>query len=78
MREFYEMINSYKEAAKRLAERRRQLAEEIKVEWDTDRLHLLEQRAALLDTEKYEILQDMRAIQSYVKERENAKKKSIA
>lgn len=77
MTEFYEMIKRYQAEAKKLEERRRVLAEEIKNEWDTDRLHLLEQRAALLDTERYEILQDLRAISAYVKERENAEK-SIA
>lgn len=74
MKEFYEMMSRYRSEAKRLEERRKQLSEEIKNEWDTDRLHLLEQRAALLDTERYEILQDLRAISAYVKERENAKK----
>lgn len=78
MNEFYEMIKEYQSVAKRLDERRKQLAEEIKTECDLDRLRLLEQRMALIETEKYEVTEDLKALKAYVRERENAKKKSIA
>lgn len=78
MQGFDEMIKNYTAEADRLFEYRRKLIEEIKRERDVDRLHNLEERKALIEVERYEILDDLKAILSYVKEDSDAEKKDIA
>ena len=60
-----EMIKSYRKEAKRLSQYRKKLIEEMKSEQDTDKLHQLELRIYTLETERYEIMDDIRAMQEY-------------
>ena len=64
-----EMIAEYGREAKRLAEYKKKLIEEIKAEHDVDRLHELELRKDTVEAERYEILADMKAMISYEAER---------
>lgn len=63
------MIVEYGREARRLAEYKKRLAEEMKAERDTDRLRELELRKTTVETERYEILADMKAMISYEAER---------
>ena len=69
--EFREMISQYSAAAQALMERRRQIAAELKSERDVNKIKELELRKSVIEQERYEVLDDMRALISYVKEREN-------
>lgn len=64
------MIKQYREEARRLYERGREIAAMIKDEHDTEKIKLLEVRKATLDAERYEVLGDMREMISYERERD--------
>lgn len=68
--EFRELISQYSATAHALMERKRLIAAELKVERDVNRIKELELRKSTIESERYEVLEDMRALISYVKERE--------
>ena len=68
--EFREMISGYSAVAKGLAEHRKKLSAMIKEERDVNKKRELELRKSTVEAERYEVLEDMRALISYVKERE--------
>ena len=70
LREFRELISQYSAVAHALNARKRKLAEEIKAERDVEKLKNLVLRKSTVEAERYEVLADMRAMISYVKERE--------
>lgn len=74
MKSIREMIAEYGREARRLSEYKKRLAEEIKLERDTDRLRELELRKSTVEAERYEILADMKAMLSYEEERSKCKK----
>ena len=69
--EFREMISQYSATAHALMERKRQIVAELKAERDVNKTKELELRKSTIEAERYEVLEDMRALISYVKEREN-------
>lgn len=69
MEEFIQMAENYRAEAARLYEYRRRLASEIKTERDPDRLHILEEKKAVAEAERYEIIDDLRHIRDYISER---------
>lgn len=66
---FRQLAEQYRAEAKALADRREFLVRELAGEWDIDRRKNLEERCELLETERYELLWSLRAIQSYIRER---------
>lgn len=68
--EFREMIAEYSAVAKRLFEHRKKLAAMIKEERDVNKIRELELRKSTVEAERYEVLDDMRELISYVGERE--------
>lgn len=68
--EFRELISQYSAVAHRLMEHKRRLAAEISCERNVDRIKELELRKSTVEAERYEVLEDMRALISYVRERE--------
>ena len=67
--EFRQLAEQYRAEAKALADRREFLVRQLAGEWDIDRRKNLEERCELLETERYELLWSLRAIQSYIRER---------
>ncbi len=61
-----EMLDRYKQEADRLAAYSRRLESELALETDMEKVNLLVIRKKLIDTERYEILLDIRSIQEYV------------
>ena len=74
MSNFKNMIASYSLEARRLAEYKKRLAEQIRSERDTDKLRELELRKNTVEAERYEILADIRAMISYEAERDKCRK----
>ena len=70
LREFRALITQYSAAAHALNARKRELAEMISAERNVDKIKELELRKSTIEAERYEVLDDMRALISYVKERE--------
>lgn len=68
--EFRDLISQYSAVARTLMDQRRKLVAEIKNERDVDKLRELELRKSTIESERYEVLEDMRALISYVRERE--------
>lgn len=68
--EFRDMISLYSATAHALMERKRQIVAELKAERDVNKIKELELRKSTIEVERYEVLDDMRALISYVKERE--------
>lgn len=66
--EFREMIAEYSAVAKRLFEHRKMLAAMIKDERDVNKIRELELRKSTVEAERYEVLDDMRELISYVGE----------
>ncbi len=64
------LINEYHTQALLLEKRSKDLAQEIKTERDVDRLHVLERRKYTIDTERYEILRDIKDMLEYLSEEE--------
>lgn len=54
------MIEEYRAVASALEKRSKELAEMIKNERDVFALHRLERRKYIIDTERYEVLRDIR------------------
>lgn len=68
--EFREMIAQYRATAGALMECRRRIVEELKTERNINKIKELELRKSVIEAERYEVLDDMRELISYVKERE--------
>ena len=68
--EFREMIAQYRAIAGALMERRRGIVDELKTERNINKIKELELRKSVIEAERYEVLDDMRELISYVKERE--------
>lgn len=73
MSKIKEMIAEYGREARRLAEYKKRLTEEMKTERDVDKLHELELRKNTIEAERYEILADMESMMSYETEREKCR-----
>lgn len=71
--EFRELIADYSKQAHALNERRRQIMSELETEDDIEKRKSLELRKSVLEQERYEILDDMRSMILYVKERSDKK-----
>lgn len=73
-----EIAKNYHKEAARLNEYRRKLIQMIKAERDVDRLKDLEQRKSVIEAERYEIIDDLRALNSYIAERRRHEESDIA
>ena len=64
------IINEYCKEAQKLHKRSHELALEISIETDVDRLHSLERRKYTIETERNEILRDIKDMLAYLTEEE--------
>ena len=64
------LINDYHMQAQILERRSKKLALEIAAEADVDKLHSLERRKHTIDTERYEILRDIKDMLEHLNEEE--------
>ncbi len=64
------IINEYCKEAQKLHKRSHELALEISMETDVERLHALERRKYTIDTERNEILRDIKDMLAYLTEEE--------
>ncbi len=69
MEEFVMMAERYRREAARLNEYRLRLARLLADERDVDKRKDLELRKAVVEAERYEILDDLRALNRYIDER---------
>ncbi len=65
------MIEEYKEVAQALEKRSKELADMIKQERDVLKLHRLERRKYIIDTERYEVLRDIKDMTEILMREEN-------
>lgn len=65
------MIEEYKEVAQALDKRSKELADMIKQERDVLKLHRLERRKYIIDTERYEVLRDIKDMTEILMREEN-------
>ncbi len=68
--DYRNMLRNYIADARALADLKNRLRERLSAETDVDKRKDLELRIYTADTERYEILADMRGIMSYISERE--------
>ncbi len=67
-----EMIENYRREAETLNRYRQILAQKIALETDPDRLRELELRKETVEAERFEMIEDIRAMASYIAARKNA------
>lgn len=66
----YKMIIEYEMIADQLERRFREVKDEIKTERNVNKLHSLERRADLLQTERYEVLRDITDMKAHLSDLE--------
>ncbi len=76
MTDFKEMIKAYGAEARRLADYRKKLSAKISTETDVFKLRELLLRKSTVESERYEIIDDIRSLLEYERARENAEKTS--
>lgn len=74
--DFKEMIKAYGAEARRLADYRKKLSAKISTETDVFKLRELLLRKSTVESERYEIIDDIRSLLEYERARENAEKTS--